>query len=181
MPKKYYHKDLKQQCTDIPPLYKESIQLAMTSIIALNLASGTYDEHLIANTFYYLAVYKGNNLEYRNKLSSISPVYKKIDLGVGRSIDFSNAMFNIWYLRQIPSVAEKKYQTMNAPEPWQYYIDQAKDMMSKNPRLNTAFGFGYTPRRSSVPIAMQPFSDTASHPEWFSVKQESLVRKYIDL
>ena len=181
IPQNYSSKDLKNQCTDIPQFFEESIQKAMMAIIALNLAGGTYDEDTIANTFYFLAVYKGNDTEYRKTLRTFSPVYDKLITGLPLSTYYDNEMFNIWYLRQIPYAAEEKYKTMNAADPWQYYMDRAKEMMAQNEQLNKAFGFGYPPESSGTyapPKPMQQFRDKTTHPEWFTFDVNILFKGF---
>ncbi len=139
--------DLK--CSRILPDYQESIQKAITAITALSLASGSKHPDEIRNTFYYLAVYKGNDKQYRQKLQEDSAVYNKLvnyHYSTVRQYfefdkDSETQLFYIWYLRQIPYAAAEKFKTLNAPKSWKEYMNEAQNLVQQNEQLRTAFGY----------------------------------------
>ncbi len=134
----------------LDPLYEESIQKALTALTALRIATDTNlpkdlcDDSLLTiprNTLYYLAIYKGNNDEYRDKVCGNSAVYSKLI----SEWDFVDArqrqmLFHIWYLRQIPYAASAKFKTLNAPLTWDEYMNKAAECLGKYPSYIKAFG-----------------------------------------
>ena len=136
-------------CSMIEPAYKESIEKAVTAITTLSIASGSKHPDEIKNTFYYLAIYKGNNQQYREKLKEDSAVYYAIEnyeySTVHNMFYFSdddiNKLFYIWYLRQIPYAAKDVFKMLKAPLSWDEYMAQARARIEQDAQLREAFGY----------------------------------------
>ncbi|MBQ9395743.1 MAG: hypothetical protein IJU23_09555, partial [Proteobacteria bacterium] len=151
------------ECSMIEPAYQESVQKAITAITALSIASGSKHPDEIKNTFYYLAVYKGYNQQYREKLRADSAVYNAIEdyeyTTVHHYFFYDNAninkLFYIWYLRQIPYAAKDVFAKLKAPLSWDEYMAQARERMEQDAQLRTAFGYNLNEK-------VQPFVSTIS-------------------
>ena len=136
-------------CSGIFPAYQESIQKAMTAITALSIASGSKHPDEIKNTFYFLAIYKGNDKQYREKLKEDSAVYNALaEYEYSTVYHFfyfdkqsDNQLFHIWYLRQIPYAAKDVFQKLKAPHSWDEYLEQARERIAQDENLRTAFGY----------------------------------------
>ena len=134
--------DYEYECDQefLKSMYNESIQKAMTAITALAIATGQDQNEIIQNTFYYFAVYLGNNGDYRSDLREMSPVWKKLyDLDIhGSDRDY---LFFIWYLRQIPYAAKYRFSQNHDAKKWNDYMAQAKKRIKQDKSLRTAFGY----------------------------------------
>ena len=147
---------------DISEFYRDAITKAITAITALNLATSSLNLDLIRNTFYYFAIYKGNNAEYKQSLREMSAVYNAFlyekrtpegsriygdDDDYNRiyeenlSLENQNQLFHIWYLRQIPEAAAEYFKTLNASKSWRVYTNEASVIVKQNEQLRTAFGY----------------------------------------
>ena len=126
------------QCSRVDSVYSESKDKAITAITALNLASGTLNLDIIENTYYYLAIYKGKDHLYREKLRKESAVYNAFFDGEYSSyyMDMNDydaeSVFYIWFLRQIPHAAAEEFKVLKASKSWNEYLEEARTVVEQN-------------------------------------------------
>ena len=145
----YYERGEHYSCSRINSFYHESIEKAITAITALSLAkSGTLNLNEIKNTYFFLAVHKGMDEKYREKLREDSAVYAAFYDGSYESIcddyldeDEKTELFYIWYLRQIPHAAANIFKTLNSSTTWDEYLNEASELFQQNEQIHNTFGY----------------------------------------
>ena len=123
----------------------------------MSIASGSKHSDEIKNTFYYIAIFKGNDFDYYNgeehdvgdTLSEKSAVYQRLyDESLWAEKNYNaRQLFHIWYLRQIPYAAADEFKKLKLSKSWNEYLEEAGKLIEQNEQLRTAFG--YDPARET--------------------------------
>ena len=128
----------------LSPYYDESIKKAIRAITALSIASGSKHSDEIKNTFYYIAIFKGNDFDYcEETLSEMSAVYHRLhveSLWAEKNYN-GRQLFHIWYLRQIPFAAADEFKKLKLSKSWNEYLNEADKLIEQDEQLRTAFGY----------------------------------------